>query len=207
MTRAVLSFAQGAGLGFSAAVSPGPFQAFLLARAVRHGALRTLPAAVAPLASDGPIIALVLLALTRAPAGFLRGVQVAGGLLLLWLAWTAARAFRSPAGGTPPPEPGAPLRGFGQAILVNALSPGPWIFWSLVTGPILVRAWRESAAEAASFLAGFYLVLCGGNAALVLAFAGARRLGPRATRALGALSAAVLLGFGLLQLWRGFTGR
>jgi hypothetical protein len=40
----------------------------------------------------------------------------------------------------------------------------------------------------------------------VFLFDGARRLGPRATAALGALSGAILLGFGLHQLWSGLVG-
>jgi threonine/homoserine/homoserine lactone efflux protein len=204
---AVIHLAQGAALGFSAAVSPGPFQAFVLAQSLRHGALRTLPVALAPLASDGPIIALVLLALTRAPLPMLRGLQIAGGILLLYLAWSSFRSLRAPgAVAASPPETHTPAKAFARAVMVNALGPGPWVFWSVISGPILLQAWRQSPLRGLSFLAGFYLVLCGSNAALVLLFAGARRLGPRATAALGALSGAILLGFGLHQLWSGLVG-
>jgi threonine/homoserine/homoserine lactone efflux protein len=202
----LLYFPQGAALGFAAAASPGPFQAFIASQSLRNGAWRSLPVALAPLASDGPIIALMLLVLARAPPGLLRGLQVAGGLFLLWLAAGSLRSLRSPpAPGAPAPAE-APLRGFGRAVAMNALSPGPWIFWSTVSGPILVEAWRESAASALSFLAGFYLLLCGGNAALVLLFAGARRLGPRVALALSLAAAAVMLGFGIHQIARGLLG-
>lgn len=203
---AVIHLAQGAALGFSAAVSPGPFQAFVLAQSLRYGALRTLPVALAPLASDGPIIALMLLVLTHAPPPMLRGLQVAGGLLLLYLAWSTLRSLRAPAAAAAPPETHAPAKAFARAVMVNALGPGPWVFWSVICGPILVQAWRQSPLRGLSFLAGFYLVLCGSNAALVLLFAGARRLGPRAAVALGALSGVILLGFGLHQLWSGLRG-
>ncbi len=199
----MIHLAQGAALGFSAAVSPGPFQAFVLAQSLRNGALRTLPVALAPLASDGPIIALMLLALTRAPPLMLRGLQIAGGLLLLWLAWGAFRSAARAMEAGAPPETHAPARAFAKAVMINALGPGPWIFWSVVSGPILVQAWGESPGRGLSFLAGFYLLLCGCNAALVLLFAGARRLGPRTVRALTAVSGAILLGIGLQQLWRG----
>jgi hypothetical protein len=76
-----------------------------------------------------------------------------------------------------------------------------------VSGPILVDAWRASPARAAAFLGGFYALLCGGNAALALLGASARRLGPGAARLLALASTAVLAGFGVLQLWRGATGR
>jgi len=202
----VLRFVQGVALGFSASASPGPFQAFLLAQALANGALRSLPLALAPLASDGPIIALVLLVLARAPEGLLRALQILGGLFLLWIARGTFRALLAPVppdGPVPPAEGPAP--GFARAVAMNALSPGPWIFWSTVSGPILVESWRASPASALSFLAGFYLLLCGGNAALVLLFSGARRLGPGPTRVLTAASASVLAGFGLWQIARGIA--
>jgi len=193
-------------LGFSAAASPGPFQAFLLAQALANGALRSLPLALAPLASDGPIIALMLLVLARAPEGFLRVLQILGGLLLIWIAGGTFRALRAPASPAAPAPPAErPARGFAKAVAMNALSPGPWVFWSTVSGPILVESWRASPASAASFLAGFYLLLCGGNMALVLLFSSARRLGPGPARVLTAASASVLLGFGVWQIARGIA--
>lgn len=197
--------AQGAALGFSAAASPGPFQAFLLAQALRLGPGRALPLALAPLLSDGPIVALSLLALSRAPDGLLRALHVLGGGLLVWLAAGALRSRVSPGPAAAPP-PSAGRRALWQAVALNALSPGPWIFWTVISGPILVSAWRASAGQALWFLAGFYLLLCGGNAGVILAFGSAHRLGPGAARALARLSGVALLLFGLHQLWRGTLG-
>jgi threonine/homoserine/homoserine lactone efflux protein len=199
-------FTQGVTLGFSAAASPGPFQAFLFSRASRHGVRRTLPLALAPLVSDGPIVAVILLALTRLPQGFLRGLEVSGGAFLLWLSWSAFRTV----GDTYSPSM-RPVDGTGGAFLraavVNAAGPGPWIFWSTVCGPILIEAWRAAPATGLAFLLGFYLVLVGGNAALVSTFGLAGRIGPRMARGLGLASAALMAGMGALQLWRGITGR
>jgi len=200
----LLPFTQGAALGFAAAASPGPFQAYLLSQALRLGAARALPAALAPLASDGPIIALVLLVLSGAPPGLLRALHGAGGLFLVWLAWGTARGAAAPAEGAA--ASGGAVRGFAQAVAMNALSPGPWIFWSLAAGPTLVEAWRRTPAEGLAFLGGFYLLLCGGNAAAVLLFAGARRLGPGAARTMALASAAALAAFGLHMLWKGIAG-
>jgi threonine/homoserine/homoserine lactone efflux protein len=198
-------FTQGLTLGFSAAASPGPFQAFLLARASRVGIRRTLPLALAPLVSDVPIVALVLLALSRVPEGFLRALEVAGGALLLWLARGSWRATGKATPSAPPAGDGAGA--FLQAVLVNATGPGPWIFWSTVCGPILSEAWRAGTAGAIAFLVGFYAMLVGGKAALVAVFGLAGRIGPRTARALGLASAALMAGMGALQLWRGLTGR
>jgi threonine/homoserine/homoserine lactone efflux protein len=199
-------FTQGVSLGFSAAVSPGPFQAFLLSRAARVGVRRALPLALAPLVSDGPVVATVLLVLSAAPPALLRGLAIGGGVLLLVLALGAWRT----AGETGPagPAAGDDARGsFLRAALVNAAGPGPWIFWSTICGPILVQAWRAAPVRGVAFLAGFYLVLVGGNAALVAAFGMAGRIGPRAARGLSRASAALMAAMGALQLWRGLSGR
>jgi len=198
-------FTQGVTLGFSAAASPGPFQAFLLSRASRVGVRRALPLALAPLVSDGPIVAVILLALTGMPQGFLRGLEAAGGALLVWLAWGAFRTAGGTHGGSDRPTEGEG-GSFLRAAVVNAAGPGPWIFWSTVCGPILVEGWRAAPARGLAFLAGFYLLLVGGNAALVAAFGLAGRIGPRTARGLGLASGALMAGMGALQLWRGITG-
>ncbi|MEY2669678.1 MAG: hypothetical protein RJA59_2316 [Pseudomonadota bacterium] len=201
-------FTQGVTLGFSAAASPGPFQAFLLAHASRHGIRRTLPLALAPLVSDGPIVAVILLVLTRVPEGFLRGLEVAGGAFLLWLARDGFRTARETGPGARPAAPATgPGGSFLRAVLVNAAGPGPWIFWSTVCGPILAEAWRAGPDRAVAFLLGFYATLVGGKAALVAAFGLAGRIGPRTARGLQLAASAGMAGMGALQLWRGLTGR
>ncbi len=84
---------QGLLLGFPAAAQPGSMQAYLLAQTVKNGWRRTLPAALAPLISDGPIILFVLLLLTYMPPLFLSLLQIAGGGFLLYLAWGAYRGI------------------------------------------------------------------------------------------------------------------
>lgn len=205
-SRAVALFLQGLVLGFSAAAQPGPFQAYLLAQSVRNGAARTLPLAGVPLVSDPPVIAIVLTALAQVPAGFLRGLQMVGGAVILWLGAGALRALRSTggpeAGAGAPPGP----RGFWRAVLVNLTNPNAWIGWSVVMGPIASAAWRESPLRALAFVGGFYLFLVGGNLLLVLLAARVSRLGPRFARGLGLASAVALVGLGLWQVGRGVAG-
>jgi threonine/homoserine/homoserine lactone efflux protein len=86
------------------------------------------------------------------------------------------------------------------------VSPGPYIFWSLVTGPILLEGWREAPALGVGFLAGFYTAMIASLATLILLFGLARHLGPKINRTLLGLSAVALLGFGIYQLWRGILG-
>jgi threonine/homoserine/homoserine lactone efflux protein len=192
---------QGLGYGLAAAAQPGPFQTYLVAQALNQGWRRTLPAALAPLVSDGPIIALVLLALSQVPAWFQRFLYLAGGAFILYLAWNAYCGWR--AGHTETPAGGG--GSLWRAALTNVLSPGPYLYWSLVTGPILLEGWRRAPGDGAAFLAGFYLAMVGSLAGLISLFADARQLGPHVNRALLSVSALALLGFGLYQLWRGLS--
>jgi threonine/homoserine/homoserine lactone efflux protein len=196
---------QGIGFGFAAAVQPGPFQTYLISQTLLKGWRRTLVAALAPLVSDGPIIALCLFVLSQVPAWLERFLYFAGGLFVLYLAYGAYRSWRQ-FDASRPPEKAVSSQSLLKAALMNALSPGPYIFWSLVTGPILLRGWRESPVLGAGFMLGFYSTMIFSLAAIILVFGLARQLGPKVNQALQAVSAAALFCFGLFQLWLGITG-
>ncbi|HRE29813.1 MAG TPA: LysE family transporter [Anaerolineales bacterium] len=186
---------QGLTLGFSACVSPGPYQAYLLGLASRIGWRRALPAAFAPLLSDGPVVSLVLVALTQLPEWWLGLLRLVGGLFCLWLGYGALKIWRAGAQAT------APTRAsIWQAVGVNLFSPAPWVFWSTIGGPILLAGWRIQPDLGLGFLAGFYVVLIGGTAALIGVFAGAARLGERVTRTLNGIAGLALIAFGLWQI-------
>jgi threonine/homoserine/homoserine lactone efflux protein len=197
-------FLQGATLGLSASATPGPLQAFLLSQTLRNGWRHTLPASLAPLVSDGPIILLVLLILTQTPASFLDILRLVGGLFILYLAWGAAKALRT-TGDTPEISTAATHQNFFKAVLMNTLSPGPYIFWSILAGPIVLEAWRQSPTLGLSFVLGFYGMLIGGFAAFIIIFATAGQFGPRVNKILMAVSAVALFLFGIYQLWTGFA--
>jgi len=195
----------GATYAFAAAVQPGPYQAYLVAQALSHGWRRVLPAALAPVMSDIPVIVVVVLLLSRLAAPLLDGLRIAGGLFLLYLAWHAWRAWRAP------PTPAlaaasAPHRTFATAVVINLLNPNPWLGWSLVLGPLLLSGWRASRTDAAAMLGGFYATLVASNAGIVMLSAEAGRLGPRVARALVGVSGAALTAFGVWQLWTGTGG-
>jgi hypothetical protein len=98
-----------------------------------------------------------------------------------------------------------PKRHIGKAVVMNMLSPGPYIFWTLVAGPVLVAGWRESPAHGLAFLGGFYGSIVGGLAAIVLVFGLAARFGAGIKRHMLGISALALLVFGLYQLSKAFA--
>ena len=193
------SFLLGSGLAFAAVLQPGPLQAYFLSSVAQRGWRRTLPAALSPLLSDGPILIVVLLVLTRLPDDAARLLQGAGGLLLLYFAWSAYRDWqRGPAPETE--AKGTAPRTLLEAAGINLLNPNPWLGWSLVMGPAFIDAWQDSAASGIAFLIAFYGVIVGGSALLILLLGTTRFLSPRLRHTLILLSAVLLAGLGLYRL-------
>ncbi|MCL4803225.1 MAG: LysE family transporter [Anaerolineae bacterium] len=200
---------QGLILGTTAAAQPGPLQAFLLSLIARDGWRRTMPAAFAPLISDGPIILIVLLILTRLPGWLLSALQLAGGTYLLFLAWGASQSFKAGApadSGEAALVDGSVTKNILKAALMNFLSLGPYIYWATVAGPIFIEAWRQAPTSGLAFLLGFYAALIGGLMIFILIFGAAGKVDPRVNRALGLVSVVGLFAFGLYQIVNGVAG-
>ncbi len=193
----------GAGFAFAAVIQPGPLQAFLLSRVAAAGWRRTLPAALAPLISDGPIAVLSLVVLGQLPRMAQEVLRGAGGLLLLYLGLVAFRQFRDPAEAVTTAS--AP-RTLLDATLVNLLNPHPYLGWSLVLGPSVLTAWSEHPGLAIALVAAFYGTIVLGIALFIALVGTARFLGPRGQRALVGVSAVVLVSLGVLlvasAIWR-----
>ena len=135
------------GFAFAAAWQPGPLQAFLLSRIAAIGWRRTLPSALAPVISDGPIAALILIVLNRLPSAMETYLQVIGGLALLYFAGAAFLEWCRD-GNRRNQEEGSAPRTLLQAVIVNTLNPGPWLGWSLIMGPLALEAWGRSPGHA-----------------------------------------------------------
>ena len=187
---------------FAAAVQPGPFQTYLISQTLTNGWRHTIPAAFAPLLSDGPIIALVLLVLSRMPGWLVQVLQCAGGVFLLYLAVGAFKTWRDFN-----VEKTNKVQSSRQTVLkaamVNLLNPAPYIGWSLVMGPLLLKGWREAPANGIALMIGFYTTMILVTLGIMLLFSGARNLGSRVSRALVGFSAIALACFGLYELWLG----
>lgn len=194
---------QGIGFGMAAASQPGPFQTYLITQSLTNGWRRTLPASLAPLISDGPIIALCLLVLSQVPAAMERALYTLSGVFILYLAFGSYRSWRNYRAGSRT-DSGA-RQSVWKAALMNSLSPGPYIFWTLITGPILIAGWRESPAYGVAFLAGFYVTIAGGLAGIILVFGLAARFGPRVNRTMLGISTIALVLFGFFQITKGLA--
>jgi threonine/homoserine/homoserine lactone efflux protein len=190
--------------GFAAAVMPGPLSTYLISQALTNGWRRTLPAVFAPLLSDGPIILLVLLILTRVPLWFEQLLRFSGGFFVLYLAIGAAKAWRA-YNAREVPRVQSSRQSLVKAAMVNLLNPNPYLSWTLVLGPLLLKGWRETPGNGIALLASFYAAMILVMVVIVALFSAAGNLGPKVNRSLIGASALALACFGIYQLWLGVT--
>ncbi len=168
----------GATIGLAAGVSPGPMLFLTITSALRSGARAGVIVACAPLFSDIVVVTVTLVVLGQMTDLVLSVIGVVGGLFVGWLGvrtWLEARtASLRQAGDQPRGSTFVALR---EGVVVNLLSPRPWIAWTTALGPLTLAAWREEPASAVVFVFAFYALLVGAKVALaLLAGQGRRRL-------------------------------
>lgn len=190
--------------GFAAAVMPGPLLTYLISQTLDNGWKCTLPAAFSPLLSDIPIAILVLLALSHVPAQLIQILQFAGGFFILYLAISAIKAWRNyDIKNTTSVQ--SIRQNVLKATMVNLLNPSPYLGWSLVIGPLLLKEWRETPVNGITLLMSFYGIMIISLIGIIMLFAAARNIGPKVNRAMIGISALALACFGFYRLWLGIT--
>jgi len=168
------SLLTGVTLGFSAGMNPGPLTSLVITSTLEGGFRSGVRVAAAPLITDLPIILISTLLVRAMPPWAEVALSVAGALYLAWLGYKTivkARTAHPPAAGTATTSTAVGLR---RGILVNLLSPNPWIFWMTVGAPILLGALNQGWSVALAFIVGFYALLVGGKIALAAVIAGSR---------------------------------
>jgi threonine/homoserine/homoserine lactone efflux protein len=187
-----------------ALVSPGPNFALMLRIGLvsgRKAALRTtLGIAVGEtIWGAAALFGVAALALRYPLLG--TAIRVAGGLFLLWLAFSAPRsAWRGPTLGPQPRDSASAPGGFGTGLALMLLNAKAGFFWVSLTGVLLGPA--ASPATAAVALAFAVLLSLLWHTALALAFSGTRITGlyARARRGIEAALGTALTALGLKLL-------
>lgn len=196
-------FLQGAAIGISAALSPGPFQSLVIAQSLLGGWRRAAPVTFGPLIADIPIAFTLVFVMSQVPEEFLRFVKFAGATLLLFLAWNLWREIRAKftrASMVETNAPRSPVRGLAQGVLMIFLSPGPYLFWGLVLGPLLLQAMNLSPIHAIAFLGGFYVLSIGALQLIALVLGRIGQLSARGRQALQIGSLALMLAIAVLLI-------
>jgi threonine/homoserine/homoserine lactone efflux protein len=199
----LLPLLQGISFATAPLLSISPFKIFLLSSAIRQGWRKALPLATVPLVGDLPIILTLWLLVRQLPDWGLEGLRIAGGLFYLHL---AIGLFRGARRSLSPEALGAQSRqSYRQAVVAIWISPNVYINWGSIGIPALLGYSEQSAAHAALFLIGFYVVWVGGLGLQIVVAGQAGRFPPRSRTVLAGAGSLLLVGFGLRQVWLGMT--
>ena len=165
----------GLSLGLAAGVGPGPLLVLVVTSALQSGWRAGALVACAPLLSDVLVVAGVLLVLDQLPDNALSVLGVVGGLVVIYTGGRTLREARTADLTRPQQLRLSPTRALRRAATINVLSPGPWIFWATVLGPLTIATSQRSAVDAVTLVVGFYLGLVGAKLVLAALVAGQRR--------------------------------
>lgn len=195
--------AYGTLLGVSAGVSPGPLSTLVISHTLQHGAKEGMKVAVSPILTDLPIIALGLLLFTNlADLNMALGlVSFFGFLFISFLAWQSVTfqpveiEFKAVA-----------PRSFTKGMLVNFLSPNPYVFWLGVGVPMVLDAYQSGIVPPIVFALCFFVLIIVSKGLLAVLVGRSRSLLRGAAyiwvmRSLGLL----LFGFALKLLYDGLV--
>jgi threonine/homoserine/homoserine lactone efflux protein len=153
-------------LGLSAGLAPGPLLTLVVSETLRYHVGAGIRVALAPLISDLPIV-VVSVGLLSTMAGFeaiLGGISLMGAVVVFRM---GVHGLKTRALVIEPEVSGR--NALVKGVLVNVLSPHPYLFWISVGAPLVHRAMDVSLAAAMAFIAGFYLLLVGSKVVVALA--------------------------------------
>ena len=166
MTMEILSsLAAGIVLGLSAGFAPGPLLTLVITQTLRHGIREGVKVAMAPFITDLPIILVTLVVLNRLSDfdRLLGLISLMGAAYVLYLAYESIRT-----GPVTLEESQDQPRSFRKGTMINALNPHPYLFWTTVGAPFLLKSGEEGLLAPLLFLFGFYLFLVGSKVSLAI---------------------------------------
>jgi threonine/homoserine/homoserine lactone efflux protein len=163
----------GLAFGLSGGVSPGPLLTLVISETINHGVGAGVRVAAAPLITDLPIVGVVLLVLSRlTDVEPVLGAVCLAGAVFLGVLGVHGLIFR----GADIEEGEAGSGSLAKGVATNFLNPNPYLFWSTIGGPIVVRSADRGVLLAATFVFTFYLMLVGSKVAIAVAVGRSRGL-------------------------------
>ena len=130
-------FIAGTILGFSAGIAPGPLLALVISETMDHGVRSGVKIALAPILTDLPIIFITLVILAKlSHFQYILGIiSIIGGFFILYLGIESIRTK-----GINLNLKKSASKSLQKGIIVNILSPHPYLFWFSVGGPTTIKA-------------------------------------------------------------------
>ena len=152
-------------LGFSAGIAPGPLLALVISETMDHGVRSGVKISLAPILTDLPIIFITLVILAKlSHFQYILGIiSIIGGFFILYLGIENIRTK-----GINLNLKKSASKSLQKGIIVNILSPHPYLFWFSVGGPTTIKAMDINLFAAISFVLSFYVLLVGSKIILAI---------------------------------------
>ena len=152
-------------LGLSAGFAPGPILALVISETLKHDKKAGIKVALAPIITDLPIIVLTLFILSKLSDfhTVLGIISILGGCFILYLGIENLRTK-----GMTVRLDNVNPNSLQKGIIVNLLSPHPYLFWISVGGPLTAKAMQHSFIAAAAFVTSFYVLLVGSKIGIAI---------------------------------------
>lgn len=201
--------ANGAAVGLTAGLSPGPLMTLIVAESLRGGWPAGFRISFAPLVTDTVLITVAFLLTAALPPWGLSAIGVAGGLFIMWMGWGTVRSAGA-AGAAASADKAPRLAGnpLARGIMTNLLNPYAFLFWATFGVSILRDAYTQNGwTGPVWFMAPFFVVMISVN--LVLSYSVARGrhlLGGAGHVWTLRIVGLVLMGLGLSRVWAGVWG-
>ena len=163
MDNTLSFFGSGILFGLAAGMSPGPLMALVISETLKHNTKEGIKVSIAPLITDFPIVGITLLALAKLSSQnlILGSISILGALYIAYLGYESLRV-KGIEVGIQDVKPKSIKKG----VILNALSPHPYLFWIAVGGPIVFQSLDLSLFAAVLFIGSFYLFLVGSKIVL-----------------------------------------
>ncbi len=165
MSQTITYLTMGAVFGLTAGISPGPLLTLVISETLRHNKTEGMKIAVAPLITDIPIVLLTIFILSKmASSDFVLGIiSILGGIFIAYLGYDSIKSR-----GIEIDIQNLKPKSIRKGIIVNILSPHPYIFWLMVGAPITVKAYQANPFAAFAFIIAFYVLLVGSKISIAL---------------------------------------
>jgi len=158
VTSEVDSLFFGIVFGLAAGLSPGPLITLVVSETLKNGRKEGIEVAVAPLISEPPIIAFVLIILSKVAGNsiLMAMISLLGACYLAYLGLSNLKAHVTPSRGRRE-KPRSLLR----EVTTNLLNPNAYMFWLTIGGPRILEGAGVNVSAAILFVLGFYGMLVG----------------------------------------------
>ncbi len=186
-------------LGLSAGLSPGPMLTLVITQTLQHGIREGIKVACAPLLTDVPIIIVCLGILSAfADMNLVLGIlALFGGVYLFYLGISSFR-FTGDDLEVSEVNPQSLKKG----VMINFLNPNPYMFWTSIGGPLVLKSPDSSLVSAMVFIFPFYVLLVGSKVVIALISGKSKNfLKSNHYQLIIRLLGSVLIGFAIL-FWR-----